>query len=154
MARLKCECGNGMNNSNDPSENIINVYKKSDVDEALKENSKIRLIDFEMMDWDYEYWYCPICKRIHKVENESCGNVVEIYTTTDEATTYDKNCKWEEYYAFLESETYEAEEHNTTLRKFIQEFGDTHLYWFDSQNNTIYKEDINGNFKQVYKTEK
>ena len=65
MSRLMCQCGAGLNNSSVPSENVLVVVAKSDVDNALINNSSISLYDFETgIISDYEYWYCPSCRRV------------------------------------------------------------------------------------------
>ena len=47
MARLMCSCGTGLSNSDVPSKNILYVFAKSDVDEAILSDANITLYDFE-----------------------------------------------------------------------------------------------------------
>ena len=77
MAGLKCKCGNRLSNTDVPSKNIILVYEKSYVQHVIDTQKKILLINFETLkDEKFEFWYCPKCKRVMKVENIPCGKVV------------------------------------------------------------------------------
>ena len=155
MAKLKCTCGNGMSNSNDPNEYTISVYKKTDVENTLKGEPQIRLIDFDTLDWDYEYWYCPKCGRIHKVENIPCGKVVErLMKNTDNASKETRDPAWEEYYVFSDVEMFDAEEEDRTLADFVHELGESHLYFVNDSDGEIYKENANGEYNLVYRKEK
>lgn len=155
MAKLKCTCGNGMSNSNDPNEYIISVYKKIDVENALKEEPQMRLIDFDTLDWDYEYWYCPECGRVHKVENIPCGKVVErLIKNTDNVSKETLDAAWEEYYVFSDVEMYDAEEEDRALSDFVNELGESHLYFVNDSEGEVYKENTNGEYDLVYRKEK
>ena len=151
MARLKCTCGNGMSNSNDPSENIVAIYPKEDVGKALGKEPEMRLIDFDTLDWEYEYWYCPECKRIHKVENIPCGKVVARFIPCEKDITVEKiDETWKEFYLFSDAEMYDVEEEDGKLRDFIENIGDSHLYWVDAEHKNIYKKDASSVIKLVY----
>jgi hypothetical protein len=79
MAGLLCICGNGMSNSEMPSENIAEIYTKDALEKAIAE--KVELIDLWNDNW--EYWFCPLCKRVTVVNRKtrrytcsySCQNV-------------------------------------------------------------------------------
>ena len=73
MARMGCYCGASMSNVNCPSDNIFYVIEKDRVDEALRYNPQITLMDF-LTNWDsmtdakrsfipeeYDFWYCTQC---------------------------------------------------------------------------------------------
>ena len=155
MAILKCTCGNGMSNSNDPNDYIVNVYKKSDVDDILKDDPQIRLIDFDTLDWEYEYWYCPECGRLHIVENIPCGKVVKRYIKKkDLVMIKSRDYEWEEYYIFSNVEMYDAEETDVTLYDFVNNVGASHLYFVNNLKDEVYKENENGEYVLVYEKEK
>ena len=155
MSKLKCTCGNGMSNSNDPNEYIIKVYKKSDIENAIKENYNVRLIDFDTLDWDYEYWYCPKCDRIHKVENIPCGKVVKRFAKSS-GSILTKECSslLTAYYIFTDIEIYNAEEANMSLADFINELGNSHLYMISKDSEKIFKMNTIGEYQLFYQVEK
>lgn len=155
MAKLKCTCGNGMSNSNDPNEYTISVYKKSDVENAVNEEPQMRLIDFDTLDWDYEYWYCPECGRVHKVENIPCGKVVKrLIKNIDKVSLKARDSAWEDYYVFSDVEMYDAEEEDRTLADFVNELGESHLYLINDSKDEVYKENGSGEYELVYMEEK
>lgn len=76
MTRLGCRCGAGMTNTVCPSSHQLNVFLKSEIEEALSYNPDIPLWDL-YTGWDelaecensfqnrtepVEYWYCTECK--------------------------------------------------------------------------------------------
>lgn len=57
-----------MSDTDCPSQNIIHVYTKSETEAAIKADPTVSLWDFHMFERQYEYWYCPICKRVHQLD--------------------------------------------------------------------------------------
>ena len=156
MSKLKCICGNGMSNSDVPSENIISVFRETNVKHAFEKTPKVSLFDFETSNSDgYEYWYCPNCKRVHVVENVPNGLVVKRYHPSD-CEEIVSIADMKPLYVFSAIEIYDAEEKNfeMTLEDFIEQNGGSHLYYADNNVEKIYKK-INGTKGSlVYEIEK
>ena len=66
MSRLGCKCGETLSWVDCPSENIIHIWHKTDVDNKITESPLVTAWDFYSEDsqYGYEYWYCTECKRI------------------------------------------------------------------------------------------
>lgn len=141
MAKLKCVCGNGMSNSDAPSINKLYVFEKSKVKESLEIRPKISLFEFETSyNEEHEYWYCPVCERVHVVEKVPNGFVVDKYKKTpDKAVVSIKNkCA---IYVFTAVEIYDAEENDfdITLKDYIRDNGEAHLYYVDKESGNVVK---------------
>ena len=155
MSKLKCICGNGMSNSDAPSKNILKVFRKSHVKTALKKKPDITLFNFETSDSDgFEYWYCPNCKRVHVVENIPNGTVVKRY----QVSSMKENVILGDLgavYVFTATEIYDAEEDNfdTTLAEFIDQKGDSHLYFVNEAEDKIYKKNCESKGSLAYQKE-
>ena len=156
MAKLKCLCGNSLSNTDSPSKNIVHIYKKCEVDETITNAPQIRLIDFELFDRPFEYWYCPSCQRIHKVENVPCGNVLASYSITSLDDPAINSCEeLESYYVFSDLEVFAAEEEDASLADFILKNGEAHLYLVNQSQDKVYQRLSDGQIKPVYeKTQK
>lgn len=93
MARLACFCGADMTNTEDPSQHLLNVFLRSEIDKTLSYNPNICLWDLytgwdELAECDnsyqnrsepVEYWYCTKCKRIYEVQAISCGKILRCF---------------------------------------------------------------------------
>ena len=156
MSRLKCICGNSMSNTNVPSNNIINVFQEKKVKESLDKNPKISLYDYETTgDYNYEYWYCPDCKRVLVVENNPKGKVERKYKRSDyieKVFLEDMVC----FYVFTEKEIYDAEETNfeVTLNDYIKKNNESHAYYVDVNKEKVYKKQEVSKGILVYELEK
>ena len=77
MAGLKCTCGNGMWNGEQP--NDIEIYMLSDRewDEITERDEHIMLMELPHII-KFEYWRCPECGRI-SVVNPKNGKKVRVY---------------------------------------------------------------------------
>ena len=80
MSRLGCKCGETLSWVACPSENIIHVWHKTDVDNKLTVRPLVTALDFysEDSEFGYEYWYCTKCKRI-MVVNVKTSRIRYIY---------------------------------------------------------------------------
>lgn len=145
-----------MSNSDVPSKNIINVFREANVKLALGKTPKVSLFDFETSNSDgYEYWYCPNCKRVHVVENVPNGQVVKRYHPSDcEEDVSITDMK--PIYVFSDIEIYDAEEKNfeLTLKDFIEQNGESHMYYADDNEDKIYKSISETHGSLVYEIEK
>lgn len=156
MSKLKCTCGNGMSNSDVPSINIIRVFKEANIKLALDETPNVTLFDYETSDGDgFEYWYCQDCKRVHVVENIPNGTVVRRYQLADseEEASIDG---MEAIYVFSATEIYDAEEESfdLTLGNYIEQNGESHVFYVDNLKEKVYKKTEETNGRLVYKIEK
>lgn len=143
MARLKCTCGNGMSNSDAPSTNTLRVFTVTGVELALENDPSITLFDFETsVDGDYEYWYCPVCQRVHMVENIPNGTTVRTYIVSTKTEKPDLE-KAKAVYVFSATEIYNAEEENfrITLKDFIKQTRNSHKYYIDEAGKMVYAAD-------------
>lgn len=155
MARLKCTCGNGLSNSDVPSENIINVLREKTINAVLQKTPKISLFDFETSeDNEYEYWYCPACKRVHVVEKAPSGMVVKKYKAIGNGVQVPlKNM--DVIYMFTATEIYDAEEldFGITLSDFLDQNAETHMYYLDPIEDKVYKRAENDFLQPIYERE-
>lgn len=155
MARLKCTCGNGLSNSDVPSENIINVFREKTINAVLQKTPKISLFDFETSECnEYEYWYCPACQRIHVVEKVPNGMVVKKYKAIDSNVRVPlKNM--DVIYMFTATEIYDAEESDfeITLSDFLDQNDGTHMYYLDPVEDKVYKRTENALLQPIYERE-
>lgn len=100
MARLACYCGADMTDTEGPSPHLLNMFLKSEIDNALLYNPDICLWDL-YTGWDeltesdnsfqnrsepVEYWYCTKCKRIYEVQAISCGRILRCFKTVSDLT--------------------------------------------------------------------
>lgn len=152
MARLMCSCGAGLSNSDVPSNNVLYVFAKSDVDGAILSDANITLYDFETGIEDaFEYWYCPNCKRVSVVENIPAGKVVGRYSVSSSCEEIDVQ-NLTAFYVFGDADIYNAEEHNPDimLSEFINQHGDANLYYTDASKSKVYRLIQNNRYKTVY----
>ena len=155
MARLMCSCGTGLNNSNVPSDCILYIFSKKDVDNAITVDSDITLYDFETgLDEKMEYWYCRNCKRVLAVESIPGGKVKGSYVeslSSDERGLTNLSA----FYVFNDTEIYNAEEENykVLLSDFILQQGEQHLYFADADRCMIYRLIQGDQYELVYKKE-
>ena len=65
MSRLGCKCGNPLSNVNFPTTDMIHVWHDSFLKAKLEKNPKLTVWDFyfDEEETEYEYWFCPECKR-------------------------------------------------------------------------------------------
>ncbi len=141
MARLKCICGEGLSNTNVPSENIVQLFKLSEVEKALAANSGITLFDYETsLNEDFEFWYCSVCKRVYVVENIPNGKIVASYKECS-AYEYVASQGFTPVYIFNYVDIYNAEENNPSLllSEFIKINGEEHLYYLSADRGNVYK---------------
>lgn len=105
MSRLRCLCGNGMSNSTVPSDSIVEIYRKEDLNKAIEK--RMELVDL----WDEfrEFWYCQVCKRI-TVINRRTGEYIHSYSrqTLDNSVEYDNILDWQELFFWRDHEFYDA----------------------------------------------
>ena len=152
MARLMCSCGTGLSNSDVPSKNILYVFAKSDVDEAILSDANITLYDFETGIEDaVEYWYCPNCKRVSVVENVPDGKVVGRYSVSSSCEETELQ-NLTAFYVFCDADIYIAEENNPDilLSEYIIQHGDANLYFTDASKSKVYGLIQNNRYKTVY----
>ena len=102
MAHARCLCGYRMSNVSCPSDDILMVFRKKDVETAIKENPKQLLVDFEMESCQSEYWYCHSCKRIYDYYAKPPFIINRIYSPIpkDQLSIRDLHDDWEELYVF------------------------------------------------------
>ena len=152
MARLKCICGAGLSNTNAPSDNILYVISKTDVDNAIQKNAGITLYDFETsINGSHEYWYCQICKRVMVVERKPCGKLIDSYSISQSSET--KHVQdFTMFYAFSDEDIYNAEEDdlNLLLSDFINQHGEEHLFFATPDKKEIYKSSQNNGYILIY----
>jgi hypothetical protein len=82
-----------MTDTEGPSPHLLNVFLKSEIEEALSYNPDICLWDL-YTGWDelaecsnsfqkrselVEYWYCTECKRVYEVQAISCGKILRCF---------------------------------------------------------------------------
>lgn len=65
MGHAICTCGHRMSSVNCPSEDILIIFSKASVMEAVKNTPAMSLVEFEMDREKEEYWYCHACKRVY-----------------------------------------------------------------------------------------
>lgn len=152
MARLMCSCGAGLSNSNAPSNNVLYLFAKSDVDSALLSDKNITLYDYETGNEDeFEFWYCPSCKRVSVVENVPNGRVIGRYSVSSICEEMDLQ-NLIAFYVFGDVDIYNAEENNPyiLLSEFIIQHGDANLYYTDASKSKVYKLTQNNRYKTIY----
>lgn len=152
MARLKCVCGAGLSNTNAPSENILYVFTRTEVDNAINNNSKITLYDFETdINREYEFWYCQDCKRVMVVERKPCGRIIDSYNICSSRETVSEQ-DLTEIYVFSDIDIYNAEEDNIKLllSAFIHQYGEEHLHLVSSDKKNIYKRSHDNTYELIY----
>ena len=124
---------------------------KSEVDAVLAKDSEITVFDFETeeVNKEYEYWYCPVCKRVHMVENIPLGKVVKSYITSQE--NMDATEEMTPFYVFTDTEIYNAEEEDFKLKlaDFVSANEDTHMYFLSREKDKVYKKE-DGKLNLVY----
>lgn len=152
MARLKCICGAGLSNTNAPSDNILYIFTKKDVDNAIQSNASITLYDFETsINVIHEYWYCQICKRVMIVERKPCGKLIDSYSScqSDEVKSEQDLTM---FYAFSDVDIYNAEEDDMSLllSDFINQHGKDHLFFATHDKKKILKSSHDSNYMLIY----
>lgn len=155
MARLKCVCGAGLSNTTAPSDNILYVFTKAEVDNAINNNSGITLYDFETgINGEYEYWYCQDCKRVMVVERKPCGRLIDSYRS---CSSFEAVIEQDltEFYVFSDIDIYNAEEDdiNISLSDFIDQYGEERLWFITSDRKNVYKKSQDNILKLIYTKE-
>ena len=119
MAGLLCLCGVGMNNCTVPSDFIVELYSKEDLDKAIA--NKTELIDLQ--NEKSEFWYCQECKRITVIDRKT-GKYVRSYFRTKQTpqVTICSVHDWSEIYFWSDKEFYDATEEcwHVTVGEFIK----------------------------------
>ena len=155
MARLKCVCGSGLSNTNAPSDNILYVFTKAEVDNAINNNAEITLYDFETcINEGYEYWYCQDCKRVMVVERKPCGRLIDSYSSCSSCEAVSEQALTE-FYVFSDIDIYNAEEEdiNLLLSVFIHQYGEEHLRFITADKKNVFKKSQDNNLKLIYTKE-
>lgn len=152
MSRLMCSCGVGLADSNVPSDNVLYVFAKTDIDNALLNDANITLYDFETcIESTSEFWYCTNCKRVLVVENIPDGEVVVRYSVSlspEEEQLQDLTA----FYVFSDVDIYNAEEMNPDIKlsDFITRHGESHLYYTDNSKSAVYRLIQDNRYRRVY----
>lgn len=155
MARLKCVCGAGLSNTNAPSENILYVFTKAEVNNAIINNAEITLYDFETgKNGEYEYWYCQNCKRVMVVERKPCGRLIDSYSSCSSCEVVSEQ-ELTAFYVFSDIDIYNAEENDTnlSLSDFIDQYGEEHLRFITADKKNVFKKSQDNNLKLIYTKE-
>ena len=155
MARLKCVCGAGLSNTTAPSDNILYIFTKVEVDNAINNNAEITLYDFETgVNEEYEYWYCQECKRVLVVERKPCGRLIDSYISCSSCEAVSEQ-ELTEFYVFSDIDIYDAEEDdiNLSLSDFIDQYGEEHLRFITSDKKNVYKKSQDNILKLIYTKE-
>lgn len=155
MARLKCVCGVGLSNTNAPSDNILYVFTKAEVNNAINDDVEISLYDFETsINREHEYWYCQDCKRVMVVERKPCGRLTDSYSI---CSSYESVIERDltEIYVFSDIDIYNAEEEdiNLSLSDFIQRYGEEHLWFITADKKNVYKKSQDNILRLIYTKE-
>ena len=156
MSKIQCTCGESLRNSSSPSPNLLTVFSINTVQQCLHRRPDITLFEFETEEneRDYEYWYCPQCKRVHIVENIPMGNIVKHYVPviSGEAGPLDSV---EGFYVFTNTEIYDAEEidFNLTLASYVARFGPNHTFFYAPDTDSIYKPIDEDHYELFYTVE-
>ncbi len=118
MSRLGCRCGADMTDTEGPSPHLLNVFLKSEIDNALSYNPDIALWDL-YTGWDelaecqnsfqnrpepVEYWYCTECKRIYEVQAISRGGILRCFKPVSDLTEECTLENFEELFIFWDKE--------------------------------------------------
>ena len=146
MARLGCLCGNSLSNSDCPSANIIEVYYKDDVAKQIAEDQKLSFWDYYCEDRDYDFWFCPKCKRVYQVDMR----VIKTWRTycleqlqNDKAKEKPSdNCNdWQEIYVISDIDRYELTEygfvHGLLLSEFVKKANFKYTYFVSPDKRKI-----------------
>lgn len=155
MARLKCVCGAGLSNTTAPSDNILYVFTKVEVDNAINNNSEITLYDFETgINEEYEYWYCQDCKRVMVVERKPCGRLIDSYSSCSSCEAVSEQ-ELTEFYVFSDIDIYNVEEDdiNISLSDFIHQYGEEHLRFITADKKKVFKISQDNILKLIYTKE-
>ena len=69
MSRLGCKCGETLSWVACPSENIIHVWHKTDVDNKLTDRPLVTALDFysEDSEFGYEYWWSMLKRVVYVI---------------------------------------------------------------------------------------
>lgn len=159
MARLGCHCGADMTNTEGPSPHRLNVFLKSEIEEALLYNPDIPLWDF-YTGWDelsecrnsfqnrsepVEYWYCTECKRIYEVQAISCGRILRCFKYVSDLTEEYSLEGLEELFILWDKEMDDFLDLGSDyrLKDYISQVSVKH--YISSDQNTIYGIDVSTN---------
>lgn len=158
MARLECRCGESMSTSVCPSPNIINIFTKEEIKEALIRTPNILLWDYYTDTYNgVEYWYCPKCKRIYFVEAVPLGSVLKVYapfnSNSSPIFSFSKS-NYNELFILFDTEIDAITElsFGITISDYFKAPQKTR-YFRDNTNDVIYVYK-NGNLEFCYKEEK
>ena len=145
MSRLGCFCGNTLSNVDCPSQNIIRVFKKDNVERLLKKNRNLELWDVYSEDEEYDYWWCEQCGRVYvcPLPGQNVELVCNPIAIGEQIVFAPEQCV--EFYSYSDTlldRTIEKELHISWKDFFHKNSGKR--YFYDSSKNTIWVTDENG----------
>ncbi len=132
-----------MYTSDDPCPYWMYIYRKEDVDLAIRYNPEITWFDFDggwdelhkckrdfVSESDYEYWFCVECKRVYIVSRHHY-RWIKIYHRVNSALEKPVDATWSDIFAFHDEELFDPIENavgDLQLKDFI--YGMEHPYTF------------------------
>lgn len=117
MSGLKCLCGKNMHFIEVPSEVIVGLYTDKIIENAIQTNALL----VDLYDDDYEYWYCPKCKRITEISHATRKYTRSYFKKIEnEVPELNELSQWQNITFYRDKETYDAVESDDSIT--VQEF--------------------------------
>lgn len=149
MAGTICKCGAVINNMSSPSDVEYYIFSPKVAEEAIKENPKILLMDFET-EWDElnqceknffdqcEFWFCHECKRMMVFKGRFLYKRYKRIATNqwiDEETMK----KWSPLYVYSDIELEDVTEkyHKATLKWFLENYPPKYDCYISPNQKTV-----------------
>ena len=155
VSRLGCKCGETLSWVSCPSENIIHVWHKTDVDNKLTDRPLVTALDFysEDSEFGYEYWYCTECKRI-MVVNVKTSRIRYIYKKSCTLDVLSDISNWHDqiyYINDIDLDRLTDENIDLTLRDLINEYVKT--FFVSPDLKKVCSMDEDGTYSVKYELE-
>ena len=118
MAGLLCICGNGMSSSMAPSENLAEIYTKEALEKVVAEGMEL----LDLMDEDWEYWFCPKCKRVTVINRKTWKYTCSYFPRKVKSPVALEPLQgWQEIFFWHDKDFYDAIEDSThvTVKDFM-----------------------------------
>ena len=145
MGHAICTCGHRMSNVDCPSEDILIVFPKTAVLEAVKNAPQMSLVEFESDCDREEYWHCRACNRVYDYYSAPPFRVNRRFQKCSDISRFDVEdikADWQELYVFtdkkLTSFEIQGEDNGEGIAEFFENYIPNVRYFMSSDGMRVY----------------